>query len=55
MFIPKPQDRLMRFSFCINDDPTGPDVATGFIHAADAADALRQLGDAVYQLGDLGP
>lgn len=36
----------MRFSFCINDDPASLDLATGFIDAADAADALRQLGDA---------
>lgn len=36
----------MRFSFCINDDPAALDLATGFIDATDAADALRQLGDA---------
>ena len=35
----------MRFSFCINDDPAGCDLATGFIDAADAVDALRQLDD----------
>lgn len=35
----------MRFTYSINDDPTLPDVASGFLDAANMGEALRMLGN----------